>query len=252
MDKFMAELRQHEFSRLNTGGHVYLDYTGGGLYAESQIRAHMDMLKEAVLGNPLSENPSSLASTHNIDTARDKIREFFNADTDEYEVVFTSNASGALKLVGESYQFEEGSRYVLTADNHNSVNGIREFAAMKRAEIRYVPLNKILRIDETVLDQYFDGADAEKVNLFAFPAQSNFTGVKHPLQWIEKAHNKGFDVFLDAAAFVPTSQLDLSKIKLSDHPAARKLVVDIRDTADQMEGELYEFKKKLEKLQKKK
>jgi molybdenum cofactor sulfurtransferase len=213
MDKFMTELRQREFSRLNTGEHVYLDYTGGGLYAESQIRAHMDMLNEAVLGNPHSENPSSLASTRNVDAARDKIREFFNADSNEYEVVFTSNASGALKLVGESYQFEEGSRYVLTADNHNSVNGIREFATMKGADVRYVPLNKVLRIDEAVLDQYFDGADTAKANLFAFPAQSNFTGVKHPLQWIEKAHNKGFDVFLDAAAFVPTSQLDLSKFK---------------------------------------
>jgi molybdenum cofactor sulfurtransferase len=33
--------------------------------------------------------------------------------------------------------------------------------------------------------------------------------VQHPLEWIEQAHQHGWDVLLDAAAFVPTSQLDL-------------------------------------------
>ena len=46
----------------------------------------------------------------------------------EYTAVFTLNASGALKLVGESYPFAPGGRLLLTVDNHNSVNGIREFA----------------------------------------------------------------------------------------------------------------------------
>ena len=34
----------------------------------------------------------------------------------EYEVVFTSNASGALKLVGESYPFGPGATYLLSYD----------------------------------------------------------------------------------------------------------------------------------------
>src|SRR5262249_28231972 len=49
--------------------------------------------------------------------------------------------------------------------------------------------------------------------LFAFPAQSNFTGVKHPLELIDAAHEHGWDVLLDAAAFVPTNRLDLSRVK---------------------------------------
>ena len=53
---------------------------------------------------------------------------YFNAAADEYAVIFTQNATGACRLVGESYQFRPLSRFVLTADNHNSVNGIREFA----------------------------------------------------------------------------------------------------------------------------
>jgi selenocysteine lyase/cysteine desulfurase len=48
-------------------------------------------------------------------------------------------------------------------------------------------------------------------NLFAYPAQSNFSGVQHPLEWISVAQAKGWDVLLDAASFVPTNRLDLSQ-----------------------------------------
>jgi len=214
MYKTMDELRAREFARLDEGGHVYLDYTGSGLYAESLIRAHAELLYHSVLGNPHSENPTSLASTHKVEKARQKVREFFNADAAEYEVVFTPNASGALKLVGESYPFGEGSRYVLIADNHNSVNGIREFAKARGAEVSYVPLNGEMRVDEAVLKKYLAAADSSKSNLFSYPAQSNFTGAQHPLQWIETAHGMGYDVVIDAAAFVPTNRLDLS----NNHP----------------------------------
>jgi selenocysteine lyase/cysteine desulfurase len=47
--------------------------------------------------------------------------------------------------------------------------------------------------------------------LFAFPAQSNFSGVQHPLAWIARAKDAGYDVLLDAAAFAPTNRLDLSR-----------------------------------------
>ncbi len=50
-------------------------------------------------------------------------------------------------------------------------------------------------------------------HLFAFPAQSNFSGVQHPLSLIEEAHAAGFDVLLDAAAYVPTNRLDLAQVK---------------------------------------
>jgi selenocysteine lyase/cysteine desulfurase len=50
-------------------------------------------------------------------------------------------------------------------------------------------------------------------NLFAFPAQSNFSGVQHPLEWVELAQEAGWDVILDCAAFAPTNRLDLSAVK---------------------------------------
>ncbi|NLH07372.1 MAG: aminotransferase class V-fold PLP-dependent enzyme [Chloroflexi bacterium] len=211
MSTTMQELRAREFARLDESGHVYLDYTGGGLYGTSQIQAHADLLTREVLGNPHSRNPTSLASTHNVEAARERIRRFFKADPDEYEVIFTLNASGALKLVGESYPFQPGSRYVLTADNHNSVNGIRECARARGATVEYLPLNKELRVEN--FEALLPEADPALPSLFAYPAQSNFSGVKHPLEWVEQARARGYDVLLDAAAFVPTSRLDLSAVR---------------------------------------
>ena len=210
----LDEWRRTEYGRLDITHQIYLDYTGGGLYAVSQLDAHMAILKSQVLGNPHSANPTSLAMTNMVEGTRAAVLRTFKADPKEYIAVFTSNASNALKLVGEAYPFAPGGHYLLTYDNHNSVNGIREFARGKGAAFTYAPLTlPDLRLDEAALDQLLATADPAQHNLFAFPAQSNFSGVKHPLEWVTRAQNQGWDVCLDAAAYVPTSPLDLSQIQ---------------------------------------
>lgn len=62
---------------------------------------------------------------------------FFNAPPG-YTVIFTANASAALKLVGEAFPFADGSSYILGADSHNSVHGIRQFALQRGAEVHYI------------------------------------------------------------------------------------------------------------------
>jgi selenocysteine lyase/cysteine desulfurase len=37
--------------------------------------------------------------------------------------------------------------------------------------------------------------------------------VQHPLRWIDMAHEHGYDVLLDAAAYLPSNRLDLSVVK---------------------------------------
>jgi selenocysteine lyase/cysteine desulfurase len=206
-------LRQREFARLDAQGQVYLDYTGSGLYASSLVERHAAMLLAKVLGNPHSANPASLESTRLVERCRSRVLDFFHADPAEYVAVFTANASHALKLVGESYPFGPGDVFLLTFDNHNSVNGIREFDRLRGAYTRYVPMTPPdLRVDEAVLERLLVERDTGGHNLFAYPAQSNFSGVQHPLAWIERAQARGWDVLLDAAAFVPTNRLDLSRV----------------------------------------
>lgn len=204
-------LRRTEFARLDALGHVYLDHTGSALYPESLVRGEAERLCAGVFGNPHSRNPTARASTEQVDAARRRVHEFFRADPEEYEVVFTSNASGGLKLVGEAFPFCEGGAFRITADNHNSVNGIREYALARGADVRYLRLAPDLTVPD--LEAQLAGADPDRPNLFAYPAQSNFSGVKHPLEWVEAARALGYHVLLDAAAFAPTNRLDLSRVR---------------------------------------
>ena len=213
-DGAFAALRREEYGRLDDEDQVYLDYTGGGLHAAGQIEAHFDLLRRRVLGNPHSNNPTSLATTALVQGARQAVLRYFNAPPDDYLCVFTANASAALRLVGEAYRFDAGGTFALTYDNHNSVNGIREFARRRGATIVYVPVEAPdLRLDRAAMRTTLAAADDSAHNLLAFPAQSNFSGVQHPLDLVDEAHAAGWDVLVDAAAFVPTNRFDVSIVR---------------------------------------
>jgi hypothetical protein len=153
----------------------------------------MALVETRVFGNPHSINPTSAASTDLVKRARAHVLRFFAASAEEYVAIFTPNATAALRLVGEAYPFHPGDRFLLTFDNHNSVNGIREFARARGAETTYVPsVAPELRIEQAELARYLNDTVGDHHNLFAYPAQSNFSGVQHPLDWIEHAHPHGF------------------------------------------------------------
>jgi selenocysteine lyase/cysteine desulfurase len=208
----LDDLRAAKYARLDQQRQIYLDYTGGGVYAEAQVREHVAMLTGGVFGNPHSENLTSLAMTERVEQARACVLRYFNASPDEYMVIFTPNATGALKLIGESYPFGPGDNYLLTFDNHNSVNGVREFARDRGATVTYISVTPPdLRVDQAEFTSRLQLSRTGAHHLIARPAQSNFSGVQHPLEWIAEAQSQGWDVLLDAAAFVPTNRLDLSQ-----------------------------------------
>ncbi|MER6539103.1 aminotransferase class V-fold PLP-dependent enzyme [Streptomyces sp900105755] len=205
-----AELRTREFGYLDEGGHTYLDHTGAGLPPRSLVTGSARRITGGLFGNPHSESPASRASGLLLAEARRAVLRHFNADPDEYAVIFTPNATGALRLVGEAYPFTRAGRLVMSLDNHNSVNGLREYARARGAATVYVPG---LHVDERRLLAALapPGAGKGAGGLLAYPAQSNFTGVQHSLDWIAAAQAHGYDVLLDAAAFAPTNVLDLSR-----------------------------------------
>lgn len=207
-------LRAREYGRLDEQGQVYLDYTGGSLYGASQLREHLHLLQRGVYGNPHSANPTSRAATDLAEEARGAVLDYFRAPRDEYTAIFTANASAALKLVGEAYPFVPEGTYLLTTDNHNSVNGIREFARARGARVTYIPLapnGLAVPADRLMAQLDLEASSGGARRLFAFPAQSNFSGAQHPLAWVAAAQARGWDVLLDAAAFAPTNRLDLRR-----------------------------------------
>jgi len=82
---------------------VYLDYTGGSLFAESQIEEHMSFLRSGVFGNPHSNNPTSAAMTGHLEGTRRSVLSFFNASPDEYILAFTPTQLEGSSLSGSPF-----------------------------------------------------------------------------------------------------------------------------------------------------
>jgi selenocysteine lyase/cysteine desulfurase len=205
----LDRLRRTEYAYLDEQSHLYLDYAGSGLAAEAQHEAHQSRMSGGLFGNPSTE-----ASTALVDRARRAVLRHLNASPNEYAVVFTANATGAARLVGEAYPFTRHSRLVMTSDNHDSISGLREFAKAGHADTTVISTqHPDLRVStSTVIAALGRKRPGRQRGLFAYPAQSNFTGVQHPLGWVEIARERGYDVLLDAAAYLPTNTLDLSMV----------------------------------------
>uniref|UniRef100_A0A5F8GKW1 Molybdenum cofactor sulfurase n=2 Tax=Monodelphis domestica TaxID=13616 RepID=A0A5F8GKW1_MONDO len=217
----MRALIESEFSRLR--GITYLDHAGTTLYPQSQLTRFMDDLTKNVYGNPHSQHISSKLTYDTIEHVRYRILEHFNTTSEHYSVIFTSGSTAALKLVAEAFPWSsassenEGSRFCYLSDSHTSVVGIRKIAeAMQVSSVSLKP-------EDILLSEKSNGAvyepACETPHLFCYPAQSNFSGTKYPLSWVEMLKSgrlspmttpgKWF-VLLDAASYVSTSPLDLT------------------------------------------
>ncbi|KAG2113609.1 PLP-dependent transferase [Suillus discolor] len=204
-------LRRTDFARLDRTGETYVDYMGGAQYPESLVRVHSAFLTEAVMGNTHSVSNSSKLSSRYADEARDTVLSFFRAPPG-YTVVFTANATAALKLVGEAYPFKSNSDYVLGADSHNSVHGIREYASRRGAEVHYIPSTStggfVLSTAKDILSQH---RPQNASSLFALTGLSNISNAKNSLSIIGFASSLGYHTLLDAAALAPSSVISLSE-----------------------------------------
>lgn len=202
-----AALRAREFARLDHQQIAYLDYAATAVYGISQLHSHTALLTSGIYGNPHSESAASRASGELIARARAQVLAWFGVDATTHDVCFTANASAAIKLVAESYPFSPRAQLILAADNHNSVHGIRQYAARAGATVRVLPLDRALRLDDP--GARLTESARHGGGLVAWPAQSNFSGVCHPLALVGHARSLGFDVLLDIAAFAASHPLDL-------------------------------------------
>ncbi|KAF7362495.1 Molybdenum cofactor sulfurase [Mycena venus] len=208
-------LRRSDYGRLETTGETYVDYMGGAVYPESLVRVHTEFLNRSVLGNTHSVSNSSKLSLKCANEARAAVLSFFRASSDQYTVIFTPNATGALKLVGESYPFAGGSKYVLSSDSHNSVHGIREYATYRGARVCYIPPTPTggfeLSTAKNILLRNRPRSKNTAPCLFALTGQSNISNTKNSLSIIEYATSLGYHTLLDAAALAATSTISLSE-----------------------------------------
>nr|CAB3263892.1 molybdenum cofactor sulfurase-like [Phallusia mammillata] len=238
----LKKVRKKQFSRLQDG--LFLDHAGSTLYAASQIQSFSKDLQENLYGNPHSGNPSSDITKAIVHQVRCTVLTHFNVTLDDYDIVFCPGSTDALKMVGQYLSWNKGDSFVYLEDNHTSIVGIRELAFEKGSKSYCLtlprPCSKKSSITPFTLSHYNmqsikipqfsqNGSSHDKsLNLFAYSAQSNFSGCRYPLNWIDDVQKNGLPqvedqetacenkwlVLLDAAAFVSTSKLDLKA-----HPA---------------------------------
>jgi molybdenum cofactor sulfurtransferase len=148
-----------------------------------------------------------------------RILQHFNVDSNEYEVIFTSNATASLKLVAESFTFSENFKdfgtFWYNTSNHTSVLGMRSIVNTPNIK----PFNKEELFGMIDQKRLAHSKSYSKNSLITFSAQCNFNGFKFPLNVIEKIHMNGLSddanhyVCLDAASFCSTNFLDMKLYK---------------------------------------
>ncbi|KAJ3124754.1 hypothetical protein HK098_000901 [Nowakowskiella sp. JEL0407] len=180
-------------------------------------------------------------SSSKIQQIRHLVLEYVNAPVGEYDVVFTQNTTAALKLVAEIIPWNNtSSTQTHTADNndnqknwgqfwylnhnHTSVIGMRQEVIKQR--IKEVGKSGDLErygikcVKPSDINNYLSSPSSiqsSAYNLFAYPAQCNFSGTRFPLNWINQfqtiPHTKWLTL-IDAASYCSTTPIDLTS-----HPA---------------------------------
>ncbi|KAK6387416.1 hypothetical protein LTS17_000684 [Exophiala oligosperma] len=202
----IERLRHREYPSLLTT--TYLDHAGTTLYAKSFIDAYHRDLTSNLYGNPHSESPASWLATERVEDARLAVLDYFHACPDEFDVVFTANATAAIKVVSDCFR-DQGFWYGFHKDCHNSLVGVREVATK----------GSRCFTSDTEIEEWISQrtpSPSAGLRLFAYPAQSNMTGYRPPLEWPQRIRSphSGSDqlnfVLLDAASYLTTGRLDLT------------------------------------------
>lgn len=202
---------------------VYLDHAGTTPYPRSLVSDFATEMNSNLFGNPHSNSPSSMLSSDVIESTRAQALAFFKADPEHFDLIFVANATAAIKLVMDCFSYHSrkaASWYSYHVDSHTSLVGVREavgessrcFKSDKEVD-DWTHSRRSQKVQAGILKET---SNANRVSLFAYPAQSNMNGRRLPMMsWsraIRSSNTSNSEVFtlLDAAAYVATAQLDLS------------------------------------------
>lgn len=140
-----------------------------------------DMISN-LYGNPHSASSPSARAGHRVDAVRERALRFFNADPEKWDLVFTANATAAIKLVTECLHDHAATSntpiwYGYHKDSHTSLVGARQLTKLHRC------FGTDQEVDLWIDSGGLGGPRARQLGLFAYPGQSNMTGRRLPLSW---------------------------------------------------------------------
>lgn len=153
----------------------------------------------------------SQEATDLMEESRRKIQAFINAKHD-HEIIFTRGTTEGINLVSNVL------RNVLTADDeiiiteiehHSNIVPWQLLCERTGVKLKYIPLTKEGILDIAKLDDLL----TDKTKLVCVNQVSNALGVVNPIEIIiQKAHEKGAWVLIDAAQSAPHTPIDVQKM----------------------------------------
>lgn len=191
---------------------IYLDHAGSTVPSKALMDAFAADMTYGLYGNPHSGSWPSQLSTTRVDDIRLRLLNFFNADPDEFDLVFVANTTAGVKLVLDGLRgLPNGYNYVHHQACHTSLIGAREEA------------KNSVSLDDTRVQSWIGGScpfsedtDSASATLFAYTAQSHMDGKRYPLSWAGKIkgqqNSQAHRIYtlIDVASFTATSKLDMS------------------------------------------
>ncbi len=207
------------------------------------IRAQFPILEREVNGNPLiyfdnaatSQKPKivldaidnyyekfnanvhrgihtiSQEATVMMENSREKIKNFINAKQ-AHEVIFTKGTTEGINLIASVLRdvIKANDEILITGiEHHSNIVPWQMLCERTGAKLKYIPLNENGSLQIEKLDELI----TPNTKLVAVNQISNALGIINPIEKIiEKAHQVGAWVLIDAAQSIPHTKVDVQKM----------------------------------------
>jgi cysteine desulfurase/selenocysteine lyase len=209
----------------------------------NKIRAQFPILNREINGNPLvyfdngasSQKPQMVldaidnyyqkfnANVHRgihtisqeatimMEDSREKVRQFIHAQY-AHEIIFTRGTTEGINLVANAIRnlISANDEILITEiEHHSNIVPWQMLCQKTGAKLKFIPLT-----EEGILDiEQLDSLITENTKLVAVNQISNALGVINPIETIiEKAHQVGAWVLIDAAQSAPHTAIDVQKL----------------------------------------
>ncbi len=196
---------------------VYLDSGATSQKPQVVIDAEVDFYAKHNAAAHRGAHQLAEEATEMFEASRETVASFLGAKTEE--IVFTKSATESLNLLAYAFsnaepgsQFAIGSEHSIVVsemEHHANLIPWQQLAKRSGAELKWFGVTSDGRLDESNIDSLI----TSKTKIVAITQQSNVLGTINNLdRIIEKAHNVGAIVIVDACQSVPHIPVDVTKL----------------------------------------
>ncbi|MBQ9023878.1 MAG: cysteine desulfurase [Bacilli bacterium] len=206
-------MNREDFPILESGI-VYFDNGATTLKPKCVIDSMVDYYTNYPSNAHRGDYKISLKASSEYELAREKLKDFINAETKE-EIVFTSGSTESLNMIVNGYFkyfLKENDEVLITKAEHASnILPWYELENEIGIKVNYIPLTK----DHTISLENVKNSITDKTKVISIAHISNVIGDVRPLkEIISYAHEKGILVVVDAAQSVGHINVDVKDLDI--------------------------------------